>query len=599
MTQAMRQPSVLPDGDWLPLDQAARLTGGSIRTLQRRASWELRSARQAGRQTLARKALPTSGKGKPVWYVHRSFDPTLARCVDKSTREDRSRTALADRFPQHKVEQAYRKAHWLRQWRSLCDGRRIGNVTEVQLAERIVREAKQTEGRDFPISMRSLQLWHGAYYATGVDGQIRGVEGLVDRRGVEDQGDGKSTDARDPQAVEYFYQQFHCQSKLTVKTCHELTRRRAKQKGWSWSASYSAVRNWLQTHDDLSLTCLLRDGRDAWQHRYMPHIEMDYTQIEPGDLFVCDHAQCDFWIEHQGKQLRPWLTAIQDARTRCIVGWHLGIAPHQDSILAAMRMAFKDWAIPEVIRIDNGRDWTSKLLTGITKHTRNRLRREYGANWRSIIQHSDSLIDCGVDPRFMGIIQELGIELIYAIPYAPWSKMIERFFGTFHDQCGKTFATYCGNSTLRRPECLEAIRRGYTKDQKRSYRKRYGREWKKVVALRFVDRSDVPSLEAARNPQPLFSLEDIRKLIKQSDLKLSVSPDAIKWLQDRASSLGCGGIGHALICLYLAYKLAFVKGDEAITALHMEDVADMAMGHEDAERIAEVVAESSGMKRVV
>ncbi|MCH7885122.1 MAG: hypothetical protein IIC01_07700 [Planctomycetes bacterium] len=54
-----------------------------------------------------------------------------------------------------------------------------------------------------------------------------------------------------------------------------------------------------------------------------------------------------------------------------------------------------------------------------------------------------------------------------------------------------------------------------------------------------------------------------------------------------------------MICLYLAYKLAFVKGDETITALHMEDVADMAMGHEDAERIAEVVAESSGMKRVV
>ena len=195
MTQAMRQSVTLPADEWLSLDQASRLTGESIRNLQRRASWELRSARQAGRQTLARKALPTSGKGKPVWYVHRSFDPTLARCVDKSTREERSRTALVDRFPQHKVEQAYLRAHWLRKWRSLCDQRRIGNGTEVQLAERIVREAKKTEGPNFPISMRSLQLWHGAYYRTSPDGQIRGVEGLIDRRGVEDQGDGKSTDA--------------------------------------------------------------------------------------------------------------------------------------------------------------------------------------------------------------------------------------------------------------------------------------------------------------------------------------------------------------------------------------------------------------------
>ena len=75
--------------------------------------------------------------------------------------------------------------------------------------------------------------------------------------------------------------------------------------------------------------------------------------------------------------------------------------------------------------------------------------------------------------------------------------------------------------------------------------------------------------------------------------------DAEKWLQSRACTLGMGGIGKALVCLYLAYKLAFVKGDDTISAQRLEDVDDLAMGHEDAERIAEVVAESSGMKRVV
>jgi len=53
------------------------------------------------------------------------------------------------------------------------------------------------------------------------------------------------------------------------------------------------------------------------------------------------------------------------------------------------------------------------------------------------------------------------------------------------------------------------------------------------------------------------------------------------------------GVGKALVCLYLAYKLCFVKGDNAISARHLEDVEDLAMGHEDAERVAEVVAESS------
>ena len=75
---------------------------------------------------------------------------------------------------------------------------------------------------------------------------------------------------------------------------------------------------------------------------------------------------------------------------------------------------------------------------------------------------------------------------------------MERWFGTFEGQCGKTFATYCGNSTLHRPECLEAIRRGYTKEQKRHLRRRWGRAWKKVAALKVVDRSAVPTLDEAR-----------------------------------------------------------------------------------------------------
>ncbi len=97
------------------------------------------------------------------------------------------------------------------------------------------------------------------------------------------------------------------------------------------------------------------------------------------------------------------------------------------------------------------------------------------------------------------------------------------------------------------------------------------------------------------NIERLFSIEDIRKLVKQSNLKLHVSKGAEKWLQSRASTLGMGGIGKALVALYLA----FVKGDAEITAQHLEDVDDLSMGHEDAERIAEVVAEASGMRRVV
>ena len=101
------------------------------------------------------------------------------------------------------------------------------------------------------------------------------------------------------------------------------------------------------------------------------------------------------------------------------------------------------------------------------------------------------------------------------------------------------------------------------------------------------------------NPRPLFSLKCIRALIKQSSLKIPVTAEAERWLQGRASTLGMGGIGKALFSLYLAAKVAYAKGEATITVVHLEDVDDLAMGHEDAERVAEVVCESSGMKRVV
>lgn len=101
------------------------------------------------------------------------------------------------------------------------------------------------------------------------------------------------------------------------------------------------------------------------------------------------------------------------------------------------------------------------------------------------------------------------------------------------------------------------------------------------------------------HPQPLFSLDDIRKLIHQSSLKLHVSPDAERWLQDRSSALGAGGLQRALAMLYLASKVAFAKGDQTISVAHLEAVETLTMGHEDAERVRDVVAHSSGMRRVV
>lgn len=101
------------------------------------------------------------------------------------------------------------------------------------------------------------------------------------------------------------------------------------------------------------------------------------------------------------------------------------------------------------------------------------------------------------------------------------------------------------------------------------------------LASRIVMKRDLTERTRGDNPQPLFSRECIRKLIRQSSLKLHVEPDAEKWLQDRASTLGMGGVGKALFSLYLAAKVAYAQGEKTITVDHFEGVGELTMGHEN------------------
>lgn len=473
--------------DWVTIDEAVRITGESDRTWRFRASGEAEQAKSMGRQSLAMKAPTPSGVGRPGWWVHRSIDPRLSRHPTRETREAAARASLSIRYPAHLVDRALRKAHWLSVWRKACERNRDRNTTDLDLAERIVTESKTVEGKEFRISVRSLLRWHRSH-------QSQGIEGLIARYG---DGDGGGSDTRTPEAVTYFYELYHTQNCLSIAVCHEVTVREAAKRGWNWPVSYQATVSWMGRHSDLSLDCLFRKGRDVWARKFLPHVQIDYTRIEPGYLYVCDHAQLDLWCTYKGRQIRPWLTAIEDSRSRTIVGWNLGPAPHQDAIIVSLRNAFRNYAIPSVMRIDNGKDFTSKPITGFTKRERDGLKRAFGAEWMKIAQRAETQIDC-TDPRWLGITGELSINLIYSIPYSPWSKIIERFFKTLHGRHDVSYATYCGGSILHRPECLDAIKRGYTDDQKRRLRSQFGKEWRRHAVLKVVDQSAVPTLEEVR-----------------------------------------------------------------------------------------------------
>ena len=118
------------------------------------------------------------------------------------------------------------------------------------------------------------------------------------------------------------------------------------------------------------------------------------------------------------------------------------------------------------------------------------------------------------------------------------------------------------------------------------------------LAARIVIRRDLTERTRGKNPQPLFTKDDIRKIIDASSLQLKVSPDAIKWLQIRACTLGSGGLGRAMVCLYLAVRVAFARGAETLTSEHLDGVEHLTMGHDDADRLADAVTESTKIRRL-
>ncbi len=91
--------------------------------------------------------------------------------------------------------------------------------------------------------------------------------------------------------------------------------------------------------------------------------------------------------------------------------------------------------------------------------------------------------------------------------------------------------------------------------------------------------------------QPLFTKDDIRKLIQVASLGVQVSEGAVTWLQRRACVLSLGGFGMTKILLFLAYKYAVGSGATTITVEILESVEELCVGGESVERIEDVVAD--------
>lgn len=370
------------------------------------------------------------GDGRDRWWIHRGYQP------DRLDAEQAVATpGTAD--PQA-VSIATQRAACVRQlWRARQDERAFPGPQK-QWLPRLVAQLR----REFPslrISERGLRRW-ASQYRSEAD-----LSKLIDKpKG------GNTRGEPDPAAWQYFCELFLTERRPTRKWCWKQTRHAAHAQGWTW-CSYPALIRLVRTKLPPATRAYHRKPGE-YRERFTSYIKMDPNTWGPGECWIGDHCVLDLWCLYGGKLIRPWLTAWQDWHTRKIVGWTLSPKPSSETIRAAFAAAMRDTENrggPDVVYIDNGKDYACYAFHGATKQQRRDKVKLLGKGY----------IDEG---QFRGLFGELSIDVIFAKPFNARAKgRLEKWFHYgLHEDFDKAWETYAGNKPEARPEALAAILKG-------------------------------------------------------------------------------------------------------------------------------------------
>ena len=213
----------------------------------------------------------------------------------------------------------------------------------------------------------------------------------------------------------------YLRERLSIRLVYQALLRdlRNLESGCTRPPSYSAVRSYLQQLPK-PLLILSREGERQFQERCEPYLLTDFETLAPNQIWVSDHGQHDVWVRNDlfsgvstNAAVRPWLTAMIDMRSRKIVGTAWSATPSSHTISSALRVGIESFGIPQILYVDNGKDY-------------------------------EKIGRIGFSPECSGVLVRLGIEGQYCLPRHPQSKLIESWFGTVRKRFDCLWPSYCG-----------------------------------------------------------------------------------------------------------------------------------------------------------
>jgi putative transposase len=300
----------------------------------------------------------------------------------------------------------------------LGDGRTIENI----------RDLADYVGMQHNLSRATLMRWYSRFQKSGYTALARSARN--DR--------GQSRFFSDwPQLAE-LAQSKYLAERLSIQMSHEALCRECERMRIE-PPCYTTVREYLNALPK-PFTIMARDGEAEFHQRVAPFLLTDFKTVKVNQIWVSDHGKHDVWVRNdcftglpQNAPLRPWLTVIEDMRSRKIVGAVWNATPSSHTISSALRLGIVNCGIPETFYIDNGKDY-------------------------------EAIGRIDFSPEASGVLVRLGIKSQYCIPKHPQSKLIESWFATVRKRFDSMWHPfYCGPSPDRRPEDCDLVLKEHAK----------------------------------------------------------------------------------------------------------------------------------------
>ncbi len=259
-----------------------------------------------------------------------------------------------------------------------------------------------------------------------------GIAALLSNYGVHRRGISKLDD----NCFEYFKSIYLREGAPSAETSWNITFGFAKQQGINlenFPTSKTFLRRLRQEIPEQAIF-MARHGDASWNKKYANYVPRDYSELSAGVCWVSDHAQIDVAVSFNGTVCFPWVTVFRDAKTSKWLGWFLHAdSPNSDHIFQAFYYGVLNFGIPEDVYLDNGKDYRCKDFAG-------------GRTRVIKVKHKNN---------GGSLIQNLGINIHFALPYNAQTKPVERDFLKIKEFLSKGFVGYRGGKITERPEKLK------------------------------------------------------------------------------------------------------------------------------------------------